>query len=750
MDACEPCIEVLQELDTLLLHYNSLDTKSKRAWDRLKWDPEKPRTLRDRLTASVSMLNTFYTSLIHDSQVLILEALERLEHDYRGGHREESIASIERITSGNVQDDREDDVAWSQILRDLEDVGITQQEALSYREVVVDWLVTAVNEGRLLEQRQESGSFLSLPRDLEAALPALEHLENQGADSYNGPTPSLVQRSILDPFPSPLPLSSPPILHHQREHLNPSADSFAASRRSIASLRNTSHSSDINTSSLYAGPQLLPESASQARLSTDEIESDSVLFPSASNLPGAASPPSTPPSASEMPPVSSPSPALIATSVPAPPPAYNEKETSVTIDIEWTAQQIMAAWSRYDFHTVERLLEDQLAAVERGQTVSSGTQPDRRILRYLIGIACSFTGSFVKAKRCFESVFNGIYLDRANLDDGDIAAARWLGDVCLHLREHENAILAYSVAFEGSIGRYGVARDRTRRVSQELLLLDHWLNAFRRIEQPFHLNSDPTDIFSSTHGMEKSNLLMSVKTRLYAMDSLDAHGPALSSHRNSQPSYVIGMRPKLDLMLSETFVSKPLISLTAWPLPWDPTFSPTDAVQLDRYMNTIPIRHTIKPLVDRALPTTKLGDSKKLHYVTKRGSQWLIETVKLGLRKIGIEHAEHGSETSIVCCLNQHRDGFAFSEGVKIYFTKLHFRNVYGIEVTNVMWVTRRFSTKFKVDTTDFRNIIKGILVTAESDANKSVSQNETQAQLSGMYPLSPYASATEKRPAYG
>jgi hypothetical protein len=123
-DAYEPCIEVLQELDKLLEHYNSLDTKTKRAWDRLKWDPEKSKTLRDRLTSSVTMLNGFYTSLIHDNQVLILEALERLEHDYKGGHREESIASLERLTSGTADDeDQEDEAAWTQILRDLEDVG---------------------------------------------------------------------------------------------------------------------------------------------------------------------------------------------------------------------------------------------------------------------------------------------------------------------------------------------------------------------------------------------------------------------------------------------------------------------------------------------------------------------------------------------------------------------------------------------------------------------------------------------------
>lgn len=94
------------------------------------------------------MLNSFYTTLIHDSQVLILEALERLEKDYKGGYREESIASIGRLTSAGILDnDKDDEESWSQILRDLEDVGVSQQQAVSYRDLIVDWLSRLSTKG---------------------------------------------------------------------------------------------------------------------------------------------------------------------------------------------------------------------------------------------------------------------------------------------------------------------------------------------------------------------------------------------------------------------------------------------------------------------------------------------------------------------------------------------------------------------------------------------------------------------------
>jgi hypothetical protein len=325
-------------------------------------------------------------------------------------------------------------------------------------------------------------------------------------------------------------------------------------------------------------------------------------------------------------------------------------------------------------------------------------------------------------------VFNGIYLNQTSLDDGDIAAARWLGDVCLHLREHCNAVLAWGVAHEGSIGRYGSVRDRTRRVGDELRLLDHWLFVFRRVENSFHNNVDPTDIFKQTHAIEKSNLIASLKARLYDQNGFQGTRMAPPTNPFFTPTYLIGARPKLEMAISEGFLLGPLISLNAWPLPWDSTFSPADAVQLDRYMNSIRTVNVITPLVERNLPSLTLGDSKKLHYVTKRGSQWLIETVKQGLQEMCIEHAEHTIHDSIVCTLNQHRDGYAFSEGVEIVFRKLQFRSIYGLKVSDVRWSTRIFGPITKKDPTDFKDVLKSILESAE---NEAISMHTSGASMS-------------------
>jgi hypothetical protein len=712
------------------------------------------------------MLNGFYSSLMIDNQVLILEALERLEHDYKGGHREESIASLERITSGAAEEDEEDEAAWTQILRDLEDVGVAKQDALSYRDMIVDWLVQAVNEGRLLEEHAEPDSFVSMSNDFNAALPVSSAADQPGSHHLDVPA---ISRPQSTPQWQPPPLMAAPSLDRQSAHSAPSAASLSIPELSQRSSYDASYSSETDTSPLYAWPESHPEPAPASNPSRNQIrrvplpmrDSDApeVVPPPFSATNNAPPPPVTfampppplrsPPSVPQvnyMPPALAlpPSPAPVvyplhpASTAPLPPPipptyvaapplqshmvpqlvqtqippSYYDTDSSSTVDLAWTAQQAIAAWNRKDFSAAAKYLEEQLTAVEGGHRVlHTGTQPDRRILRHLIGVCNAFTGNFVKAKGYFESVFNGIYITHTALDDGDIAAARWLGDVCLHLREHSNAALAWGVAFEGSSGRYGPMSNRTKRVGDELRVLDRWLFVFRRIENIFHSNTDPTNILRKTPAVEKSNLMTSLQSRL-----IDITGyPGVPRPYSS--TGLIGPRPKLDMSISEGFLLGPLISLSAWPLPWDATFSPMDAAQLDRHMNTVRLTTDVPTaLVDRTLPTLTLGESRKLHYATKKGSRWLIETVKQSLQDMCIEHCEDPKQDLITCTLNQHRDGFAFSEGVDISFKKLQFRSTFGLIISDVKWSTRILPGQSK-DTSDFRAILKSILESVESGA---------------------------------
>ena len=53
------CQSVLEDLQKLVSHYESLGTQSKRTWDRMRWGTEEITELRARLTSNIGMLNAF-------------------------------------------------------------------------------------------------------------------------------------------------------------------------------------------------------------------------------------------------------------------------------------------------------------------------------------------------------------------------------------------------------------------------------------------------------------------------------------------------------------------------------------------------------------------------------------------------------------------------------------------------------------------------------------------------------------------
>ena len=53
------CRAVLEDLQSIIDKYNSLGTKTKRTWDRLRWGSKDIAELRSRLISNTVMLTTF-------------------------------------------------------------------------------------------------------------------------------------------------------------------------------------------------------------------------------------------------------------------------------------------------------------------------------------------------------------------------------------------------------------------------------------------------------------------------------------------------------------------------------------------------------------------------------------------------------------------------------------------------------------------------------------------------------------------
>jgi hypothetical protein len=57
------CKEALEELEKLVINYESLGTQAQRTWDRLKWGLEGQADMRSRILTHVTLLTAFNTSL---------------------------------------------------------------------------------------------------------------------------------------------------------------------------------------------------------------------------------------------------------------------------------------------------------------------------------------------------------------------------------------------------------------------------------------------------------------------------------------------------------------------------------------------------------------------------------------------------------------------------------------------------------------------------------------------------------------
>lgn len=98
------------------------------------------------------MLTAFYQSLIHSTMFRLENGLNQLLQDYQGGHKEASSVISLATPKGAG-----DDAAWPQVIRDLEDLGISEDIINQYRSFIVGWFVKAINDGMLREPIFQKG-----------------------------------------------------------------------------------------------------------------------------------------------------------------------------------------------------------------------------------------------------------------------------------------------------------------------------------------------------------------------------------------------------------------------------------------------------------------------------------------------------------------------------------------------------------------------------------------------------------------
>ena len=154
----QSCNGALQQLNKLLIKYKSLGTKSKRAWDLLRWVTENLTEIREKIISHTSSLTLCLTTLGTGSLGRIEKKLDELIADVRAGRREETVLSM----ADNDED--EGDTQWSLWKDELMDDGFTKAELESHKHWIKARLAELIESGDLCGES-------SLPYDPTSTAP---------------------------------------------------------------------------------------------------------------------------------------------------------------------------------------------------------------------------------------------------------------------------------------------------------------------------------------------------------------------------------------------------------------------------------------------------------------------------------------------------------------------------------------------------------------------------------------------------
>lgn len=639
----------------------------------MSWGQEDESNLRGRLKKLPQELQDFYWRLREAPTAQLERALQLLAKEVSNGRHETSTATS--LSTAAVHPD--DNIRWEQITRDLGDLGVTEQMVNEHREFIVDWILRAINDGVLTDEKDAviaEATAVSLAPVPQTLVP------------HPMVAPSLPSTS--SPPPLSVASSSPPPESQTLPTTYSSSDRYSIPTRSHSLPAPAGASSSTQPQS-PTSPAPPPPPKDSAHAPSDYVTDAKPPLPeppATSEYPPDTKEPLYPPEEPVQPP-SAVSPlssnsyrrtsvlnqfSTINMDAALPPVDTDPAESNIVKN----AQKICFHWNGREWKHARENIQAQIACIERGETVlidGVPQQPNVRILRHLLGINYSLSGEYTKARDVFESLLLGSNLQQLVFDDGDIAAARWLGETCIMLNQLNNAALAWAISYYGLLFKNppqppGSRRDRD--MLEDLRLLNLRAGGLLSLKVAFtKTNRDASTILMSLSSSQKFTVVSSV------LDVIGQYDKGGYTRRRLPPI----------VSIAEGWLTQPLVAHQSWPLPQDPFFRVESSIEL-----LFALSRPHAPVNTSAINTISLGKSKTLTYVTKNGINWLVEAIRYGLNSFAVEWKIRASE--YLLRFTEMHDRIAYYHCFAVQFHKLSFRNVYGFKVESSTWATRQFT----------------------------------------------------------
>ncbi|KAI9724261.1 MAG: hypothetical protein M1828_003685 [Chrysothrix sp. TS-e1954] len=145
----QPCKDVLIDMNRLLDQYQEMSLKHKSVKDRIMWDEQQTRDIRERMTSTTVGLLTLYHSL-HRSQLMQLQrTVQTMAQEFKAGNLDSD--SFSTFSVGDYDDGTIDD-AWEKLRSDLEARGFLHDMIEENRSLIVEAVINAVNSSGMTKQ----------------------------------------------------------------------------------------------------------------------------------------------------------------------------------------------------------------------------------------------------------------------------------------------------------------------------------------------------------------------------------------------------------------------------------------------------------------------------------------------------------------------------------------------------------------------------------------------------------------------
>jgi len=293
--------------------------------------------------------------------------------------------------------------------------------------------------------------------------------------------------------------------------------------------------------------------------------------------------------------------------------------------------QVVEQWNSSLWHEAEMRIKGCLPrAVE-----TSDRQMTRR-MHHLLGAIASIQGQWQQALLYLISVFRAPITDDSQLDDGDCAAAYWLGDVYCLLDRRAEAFIAYSIAEQSSLFRGTQLHQRILSEQKACLSADASKGDFqlrweREVQKLDRTSADsilhPRIVTSAAEKLflDRGRVRAETKKNNKKQHVLDQNHNRVMAFRvlgADAGSYELDYRLKIGRSAFD--ISK------SWPLLFDPHFAIANVLRGRMLTDECDLLSLFKHNPAAKIP--KAGRNQKANF-TCQDLQWLIMTIRECLSK---------------------------------------------------------------------------------------------------------------------